>query len=171
MAATISNIVGKFVPASLPAADTFAGQTVLVTGGTSGLGVAAAAHYLRLGAREVVITAREASSPRAEAARHAILNGGGKRPKKNKKGEGNSSGGVGEVTVMDLDMNSYASICAFVEALQHKYDATGGLGVVVLNAGVLNTEFIMSPEGAYVYSPFFFFFIPLPRVYFPTHNF
>lgn len=148
MAAAINNVVGKFIPSSLPAPDTFAGQTVLITGGTSGLGVAAAVHYLNLGAKEVIITARKASSTRAEEARQSILaQATGKGRSKQQQQQQNKKKD-GEVTVMELDMNSYGSIRAFVDSLRQKYDATGGVDVVVLNAGVMNTVFVKSPEGA-----------------------
>lgn len=145
MTAPINNVIGKFFPSSLPASDTFAGQRILITGGTAGLGVAAAVHYLNLGAKEVIITARKASSTRADEARQSILAAQCQNHNNKKGGGGNS----GEVTVMELDMNSYGSICAFVEALRRKYDGTaGGVDVVVLNAGVMNTVFVKSPEGA-----------------------
>lgn len=144
MSVKITNVVQKFIPPALPPADAFAGQTILITGGTSGLGVAAAVHYLHLGAREIIITARKATSARAEEAKQTILaqTSGGKKNKT--KG---SSDSHGEVTIMELDMNSYASCLSLVESLKAKYTA-GGLDVVVLNAGSMNTEFVKSPAGS-----------------------
>lgn len=144
MAARINNVVQKIIPPALPPADAFSGQTILVTGGTSGLGVAAAVHYLNLGAKEVIITARKATSARAEEAKQRILaqTSGGKKSKTK-----NSSNGKGEVTIMELDMNSYASCLSLVDSLKAKY-AAGGLDVVVLNAGSMNNEFVKSPAGS-----------------------
>lgn len=135
MTAVINNLAGKFIPSSLPPADAFAGQIILVTGGTSGLGVAAAVHFLNLGAQEIIITARKASSPRAEEAKRSIL-AQAKRKTTEKKGE---------VTVMELDMNSYDSCVKLVDSLEKSY--AGGLDAVVLNAGAMNSVFVESPEG------------------------
>lgn len=135
----LKSIIGKFVPSSLPSNDAFSGQTILVTGGTSGLGLAAAVHFLNLGADEVIITARNASSPLAEEAKRNIL-------AKKKVST------TGQVTVMGLDMNSYASCAQLVDGLRRKFEEQGGtkkggLDVAVLNAGALNNKFVKSPEG------------------------
>ncbi|KAL1850436.1 hypothetical protein Daus18300_012914 [Diaporthe australafricana] len=136
---SLKTLTGKFLPSSLPPADTFAGQKVLVTGGTAGLGLAAAVHFLNLGADEVIITARDASSPRAEDARQRILAG--------HKGAKGTAGTAGEVSIMSLDMNSYDSCVAFAEAVKGRFAATEGPDVVVFNAGVTNSQFRKSPEG------------------------
>lgn len=135
---SLKTFTGKFFPASLPPANAFAGQKILVTGGTAGLGLAAAIHFLNLGAEEVVITARSASSARAEGARQKILAAAG---------HGSAKGTEGKVSIMELDMNSYASCVAFVEAVKGRFGAGGGPDVVVFNAGVTNSQFRRSPEG------------------------
>lgn len=135
---SLKTFTGKFFPSSLPPANAFAGQKVLVTGGTAGLGLAAAIHFLNLGAEEVVITARSASSPRAEGARQKILAAAG---------HGSAKSAEGKVSIMELDMNSYASCVAFVEAVKGRFGAGGGPDVVVFNAGVTNSQFRRSPEG------------------------
>lgn len=127
----------KFYPDALPPADSFDGQTILVTGGTSGLGLASAVHFLTLGAKEVIITARNAS--RGESAMTKILDQARGKAK-------------GSVSIMELDMNSYASCLAFADNVKarHSHSAAegkGGLDVVVLNAGVTNNAFRRSPEG------------------------
>lgn len=134
---SLKAFTGKFFPSPLPPADAFAGQKVLVTGGTAGLGLAAAIHFLNLGAEEVVITARSASSPRAEGARQKILAAAG---------HGSAKGAAGKVSIMELDMNSYASCVAFVEAVKGRF-AAGGPDAIVFNAGVTNSQFRRSPEG------------------------
>lgn len=134
---SLKAFTGKFFPSPLPPADAFAGQKVLVTGGTAGLGLAAAIHFLNLGADEVVITARSASSPRAEGARQKILAAAG---------HGSAKGTAGKVSIMELDMNSYASCVAFVEAVKGRF-AAGGPDAIVFNAGVTNSQFRRSPEG------------------------
>lgn len=136
---SLKTFTGKFFPSSLPPANAFAGQKVLVTGGTAGLGLAAAIHFLNLGAEEVVITARSASSPRAEGARQKILAAAA--------GHGSAKGAESRVSIMELDMNSYASCVAFVEAVKGRFGAGGGPDVIVFNAGVTNSQFRRSPEG------------------------
>lgn len=133
---SLKSLTGKFLPSPLPPADAFAGQKVLVTGGTAGLGLAAAVHFLNLGADEVIITARDASSPRAEDARQRIL-----------AGHEGAKGTAGKVSIMSLDMNSYDSCLAFAEAVKGRFAAAGGPDVVVFNAGVTNSQFRRSPEG------------------------
>lgn len=146
--AAVTHIIQKFVPVVLPPADAFSGQTTIVTGGTSGLGIAAAVHFLNLGAKEVIITARKASSPRAEEAKRKILEQvAGKSKKKNSSSNAAAAAaGGGQVTIMDLDMNSFDSCVAFVEALKTRYSAEG-VDAAVLNAGSMNTEFVKSLEG------------------------
>lgn len=136
---SLKTLTGKFFPSPLPQSNAFAGQKVLVTGGTAGLGLAAAIHFLNLGADEVVITARSASSPRAEGARQKILAAAG---------HGSAKGAAaGKVSIMELDMNSYASCVAFVEAVKGRFGAAGGPDVIIFNAGVTNSQFRRSPEG------------------------
>lgn len=136
MAELFRHIHARFVPTPLPSKGAFAGQTVLVTGGTTGLGLAAAVHFLNLGAAEVIITARKAASARAEDARQEILS------QKDEDAEG-------MVTVMELDMNSYRSCVALVDGLKKRFDGGkgGDLGAAVLNAGVMNGRYIRSPTG------------------------
>lgn len=138
MADIFRHIYAQYVPARLPPKGSFAGQTVLVTGGTTGLGLAAAVHFLNLGAEEVIITARKAASPRAESAQKKILS--------QKDEDAN-----GDLTVMDLEMNSYTSCVALVEALKKRFDEKGAdkgrLAAALLNAGVSNGRYILSPTG------------------------
>lgn len=96
-----ASLKAKWVAPPLPASGSFDGQTILVTGGTGGLGIASA-HFRNLGAAEVIITARKAPGPWAEKARRKIL--------VQRKGAA-----AGEVSVVELDMNSYASCVRLVE--------------------------------------------------------
>lgn len=121
-------IKGRFVPEPLPPPDTFKGQTVLVTGGTGGLGLAAALHFAELGA-DVIITCRAKS--RGEVARDAI--------------EKVTPGA--NVRVMKLDMARYSSCVAFVAELKNIREGQGGIDVAVLNAGMLTPRFVRGPEG------------------------
>lgn len=125
-------ILGRFVPASLPPAGSFEGQVVLVTGGTAGLGLAAALHFVRLGA-DVLITCRD--QRRGEGARERI------------EAETNTKG---KVTVFELDMSSYGSCVELVDRLGgwcREKGVEGGIDVAVLNAGRIDPQFALSPEG------------------------
>lgn len=121
-------IKGRFVPEPLPPPDTFKGQTVLVTGGTAGLGLAAALHFAQLGV-DVLITCRAES--RGEAAREVIQK---------------ATPGA-DVHVMELDMARYDSCVDFVAELKKIREGQGGIDVAVLNAGMLTPHFVRSPEG------------------------
>lgn len=120
-------IKGRFVPEPLPPLGTFSGQTVLVTGGTSGLGLAAALHFAKLGA-DVIITCRAKS--RGEAARETIQ----------------QAAPGANVQVMELDMARYASCVAFVAELRKVRKGKGGIDLAVLNAGMLTQSYARSPE-------------------------
>lgn len=124
----IQRIKGRFFPVPLPPAGTFKGQTVLVTGGTAGLGLAAASHLAKLGA-DVIITCRTAS--RGDEAKRKIQ----------------TDAPGSDVHVMELDMARYTSCVAFVSELGKIRQGRGGLDVVVLNAGMLTPQFSLSPEG------------------------
>lgn len=136
----IKSAIAKWVPDALPAANSFAGKKIVVTGGTSGLGIASAAHFLNLGAKEVIITAR--STQRGDDARRKILAGAQQMP----------ADAPGTITVMELDMNSFDSCVSFARKLKQQYGRnhdgdSHGLDVVVFNAGMTNSKFVRSQEG------------------------
>lgn len=81
----------------------FAGQTVLITGGTSGLGFETAIHYVNLGAERVIITAR--TEKKGEVAKLAIE----KRTKK-----------TAVVEVMTLDMDTFEGVKIFAKNLERE---------------------------------------------------
>ncbi|PWY83795.1 putative short chain dehydrogenase/ reductase [Aspergillus sclerotioniger CBS 115572] len=118
----------KFWPEPLPPPGSFEGQTVLVTGATAGLGLAAAVHFATLGAR-VIMTTR--SLARGESAREYVEQRAGIM-------------GQGKVHLMELDMNLYSSCVSFVNQLKQ---SEMGLDVAILNAGIINVDFTQSPEG------------------------
>ena len=130
MGAMARAIKAKWIAEPLPPPGSFKNQTILVTGGTSGLGLAFAVHVLNLGAKEVIITAR--NLPRGEDAKKKI------------EAETRTSG---KVTVMTLVMDDYSSIVSFAEQLKGKYSNNGGLDFIVLNAGITNPAFVKSRAG------------------------
>lgn len=106
--------------------ESFAGRTIMVTGATSGIGLAAAAKYASLGAAKVIITARD------KAKGDQVL------------AELEEKTGRKELfEVWELDMNSYDSIVAFAK----RANGVDHLDVVVLNAGVRRSPFTLSKYG------------------------
>jgi short-subunit dehydrogenase involved in D-alanine esterification of teichoic acids len=85
---------------ALPPDLSFEGQSVLITGGTSGLGFEAAIHYLQLGAN-VIITAR--TSAKGEQAKLEIEKRTGK-----------------VIQAMVLDMDTFEGVKKFMETLKTK---------------------------------------------------
>lgn len=84
-------------PPALPTAN-FKNKSVLITGSNTGLGFAAAQHFLRLQATHVILAVR--SLQKGEAAKSQLEQEFGKR---------------GAVSVMHLDMNSFESVRDFAE--------------------------------------------------------
>ncbi|CAI6338804.1 unnamed protein product [Periconia digitata] len=121
----------KIWPEPLPPLGSFNGKTVLVTGATAGLGLAAAIHFVRFGA-VVIITSR--SKEQGQTAKNTIETLTG-------------TIGQGKVHIMQLDMNTYRSCVDFVEELKKSKVCRAGLDVAVLNAGLINIDFQKSPQG------------------------
>ncbi|KAI1342577.1 NAD(P)-binding protein [Xylariaceae sp. FL0016] len=121
----------KIWPERLPPAGTFGGKTVLITGATGGLGLAAATHFASLGA-EVIMTSRSVKSGQAAKAKIE-----------------EAAGIVGQekIHVMELDMNRYSSCVSFVQELKMHQQTRGPVDCAVLNAGCINIEYQESPEG------------------------
>lgn len=116
----------KFFPPSDPAVS-FAGKTVLVTGGNCGLGFEAALKFVTLGAKNVVLACR--SLEKGDAAVADIEKRTGRR---------------GVLRSWQLDMNSYASVQALAARVAAELP---GLDIALLNAGVVQPHYRVSPEG------------------------
>jgi NAD(P)-dependent dehydrogenase (short-subunit alcohol dehydrogenase family) len=120
--------MGFFPTAAVfPPSLSFTGQTILITGGTAGLGLETAIHYVQLAASTVIITARNAE--RGAAALATI------EARTQKKGV---------VQVRMLDMGSFQNVKKFVDELERDVKT---IDVVLLNAGVLSFDFEKSPDG------------------------
>lgn len=128
-------MLGRWRPVPLPPAGTFGGQTVLVVGGTSGLGLAAAVHFATLGAN-VIITHRVAS--RGDAARRHIEEAAGPSRK-------------GTVSSLELDLESYSSCTSFMDHLRSSLPGPAALDVALINGGIVNSRWEESVEGWWVF--------------------
>ena len=95
----------------------FAGRTVIVTGGNSGLGLVTARELARVGAR-VVLAVRNTA-----------------------KGDAAAAGMSGDVEVRRLDLQDLASIREFADGVQGKID------VLVNNAGIMAVPFAQTKDG------------------------
>ncbi|KAI8631037.1 NAD(P)-binding protein [Xylariaceae sp. FL1651] len=122
----------KWFPIHLPEPDSFKGQAAFVTGGTSGLGLAAAAHLVNLGATEVIITSRDPA--RATKALETL----------DKVTRGRSKG---VVRIVELNMNRYESVVAAAGEVKKIRAGKGGVDLVLLNAGIIGAEFTAVDEG------------------------
>lgn len=98
----------------------FAGQTIIVTGSNTGLGLEAARHFVRLNAAKVILAVR--SIKKGEDAKASIEQTTGKK---------------NIVEVWQLDMSNYESIKSFVM----NCGSLDRIDVLLANAGVLRNTF------------------------------
>lgn len=113
-----------FVGLPIPSHD-FSGQTIVVTGGNTGLGLEAARHFLTLNASHIILGVRRSSPGEAFVEDLEQSTGRGDR-----------------VQVFDLDMERYASVQTFAEAVA----ALPRVDVVLLNAGKIAQEYYLAEE-------------------------
>lgn len=102
----------------------FSGQTVIITGSNTGLGLEAARHIVRLGAGKVILAVRTIS--KGETAARDIL-----QSTKAKKDV---------IEVWPLDLSNYESIKAFGARVQ----TLDRLDALIQNAGILTNHFTLS---------------------------
>ena len=116
---SIAAIRAQLQPIPLPTRS-FAGQTIIVTGSNTGLGLEAARHFVRLNSERVILAVR--SLKKGEEAKASIET---------------STGRKNVIEVWQIDMSDYESINTFATLCQ----SLERLDVVVANAGVLRNTF------------------------------
>ena len=111
-----------FVALPKPTKD-FTGETIIVTGSNTGLGLEAARHLSRLNASLVIIAVRNLS--KGAAAKQNILQSTNRSPS--------------SIEVWELDLQSYDSVKAFVAKVNQLERIDG----VLENAGIMTKNFKM----------------------------
>lgn len=114
-----------FVKLSYPTHD-HSGQTIVVTGSNTGLGLEAARHFTRLNAGKVILAVR--SLEKGENAKKSIEQTTGRR---------------GVVEVWQLDLSSYESTKQFAK----RAEGLTRLDTVVENAGVARDQYSILEDG------------------------
>ena len=109
-----------FVSLPYPKSD-FTGQTIIVTGSNTGLGLEAARHFVRLNAARVILAVRTIAKGEAAA---LDISASTKTTKS-------------RIEVWQLDLSNYDSVKAFAV----KANALDRLDVFVQNAGILTSKF------------------------------
>lgn len=107
----------------------FSGQTIIITGSNTGLGLEAAKHIVRLDAFKVILAVRNVQ--KGEDAKQRIEIDTGK---------------TGVVEVWELDMAKYASVKAFAHRAAEGLERLDGM---ILNAGISVHDFALAEDNEY----------------------
>lgn len=116
----LRSLIEQLTAQEYPTAD-HTGKTVIVTGGSSGLGLEAARHFVRLNAKTVILGCRDVA--KGAAAKQDIEA---------------SAGREGVVQVWEVDLCSFDSVRSFCQRAAGQLE---NLDVVVENAGVYDKEY------------------------------
>ena len=114
-----------------PPKHSFAGQTIIVTGANSGLGLEASRHFYQLGATKLILAVRSLS--KGNDAKENILRSVRSR-----------TDGAEAIEVWTLDVSSTASVLEFAARVRQELPR---VDVVLENAGVNNHAGFESAEG------------------------
>lgn len=117
----------------LPSSLSFHGKTILITGASAGIGLAATRLLLLHGAKEIIAGVRSVSKEEAEKAK--LLSD----PEIKKR---NPSG---TITVLHIDLEEYDSVLEFANRVKQDYD--GRLDMVLLNAGTASLKWARAKSG------------------------
>jgi retinol dehydrogenase 12 len=121
---------------NLLTSDLISGKTVLVTGASAGLGVEAARHYARLGARRLILAVRSPS--KGEVTKSSILSSLAQQTLQT------PSIKPPHIDVWTLDLSSFASVQAFADQISNDPDP---LDIALLNAAVSKLNFHETKDG------------------------
>lgn len=123
----ILNFLYSQVFVSLPyPTNQFTGQTIIVTGSNTGLGLEAARHFSRLDAAKIILAVRNVE--KGETAKRSIEE---------------STHRKGVVEVWPLDLTSYESVKEFAARASRDLER---VDVLLENAGMMTTRFEMAEE-------------------------
>lgn len=112
---------------SLPPPDhDFTGQTVVITGANTGLGLEAARHMLKLNASHLILGVRNLS--KGQSAKEELQE---------------STGKATPIDIFHLDMEDYESVNAFAASVS---SALPRVDVAILNAGKMSQEFYIAEK-------------------------
>lgn len=121
----IKNLASQYIPLPYPT-NSFAGQTIIVTGANIGLGRESSRHFVRLGASKVILAVRSLSKGQEAAADIE-----------------RTTGRKGVCEVWEIDMGDWESVKSFVERVEglERVDA------VCENAGLAGFKLKPHPSG------------------------
>jgi hypothetical protein len=126
MPSFISVFGQPFKPLNLPPTDSFASQTVLITGANTGLGLETARHIVSLGASKVILGVRTLSKRLTAAADIE-----------------STTGRQNVVDVWEIDLECFSSVKKFVSQAK----SLEGLDTAIMNAGLASLQWNVSPDG------------------------
>lgn len=107
----------------------FSGQTIIVTGSNTGLGLEAAKHFLHLHCGRLIIAVRNTS--KGESAKRTLL-------------DSHPDTSADQIEVWPLDLSSQQSVRAFADRASTQLER---IDVLVENAGSSAQQFALSPDG------------------------